>query len=122
MLESMLEFSLTMLRKTSAAAIAAGMAAALAGDLLAEPVASYRISCRYDEEKRTLEGNERLDWKNGTSRPASVLRFEMPGNALRNNRSTYWREARARGAEPETRDGSWGSLSVSRMTEASGED
>lgn len=111
-----------MLRKISAAAFAAGLAAALAPDLGAQPVAAYRIACRYDEGKRTLEGTERMDWRNATGRPVTVLRFEMAGNALRNNRSTYWREARARGAEPDSRDGSWGSLSVSRMTGAAGED
>lgn len=111
-----------MLRNVSAAAIAAGMAAAPAGLLGAQPVAAYRIQCRYDEGKHTLEGTERLDWRNPASRPAGVLRFELGTNALRNNRSTYWREARARGHEPDSRDGSWGSLSVSRMTNASGED
>jgi hypothetical protein len=111
-----------MLRKIFAAAFAAGLAAVFAGDLRAEPIASYRISCRYDEGKKTLEGRERLDWRNTSSRPAAALRFEMPGNALRNNRSTFWREARSRGAEPESRDGSWGSLTVSRMSDASGED
>ncbi len=111
-----------MLRQISAAAIATGMAAALAGDLRAEAVASYKIACRYDEEKRSLEGNERLAWRNPTSRPAALLRFELHGNQWRNNRSTFWREARAGGVEPEARDGAWGSLSVSRMTDASGND
>ena len=111
-----------MLRKISAAAFAAGTAAALAGDLRAQPIAAYRITCRYDEAKHSVEGTERLDWTNPSDRPALVLRFELGANALRNNRSSYWREARSRGAEPESREGSWGSLAVSRMTDASGED
>jgi hypothetical protein len=90
--------------------------------LRAQTAASYRVTCRYDEAKKTLEGTERLDWKNATSHPVSSLRFVLPLNAFRNNRSTYWRDARSRGIELDSRDGGWGSATISRMTSASGED
>jgi hypothetical protein len=91
---------------------------ALAGPELGPPIASYKISCRFDESKRTIEGSELLTWKNATSRPASTLRLRLPLNAFRNTRSTYFRETQA---WPDA-DGAWGSLSISRLMDEQGED
>jgi hypothetical protein len=103
-------------------ALAAGVlvAAKLSAAALPQPVASYRISCRYEEASRTIEGQELLTWTNTTRRPAASLRFHLDLNAYRSTRSTYFRES---GGDPLAgRGGAWGDLSLSRMTDASGAD
>lgn len=85
------------------------------------PIASYQITCRLDAEKKTIEANEVLTWKNATSRPAATLRFHLYLNAFRNTLSTFWRESggdHRDGALPE----SWGSSEITRMTGPDGAD
>jgi len=89
---------------------------------LAEPVASYRIACRYDDARHRIEGTELLTWKNTGSRPATSLRFHLYLNAFANNRSSYMLENRRRGKDRAVGRGEWGGITVSRLTAASGED
>jgi hypothetical protein len=94
-----------------------------AAQQLTPPIASYKISCRLDEGKKTVEGTELLTWKNTTSRPAGDLRFHLYLNAFRNNRSSFSRESGGKHRDVAFReDGGWGSISVSRMTDESGTD
>lgn len=98
-------------------------ASAAAAQDLTEPVASYKISCRLDDAKKTVEGTELLTWKNTTRRPAEELRFHLYLNAFRNSRSTFFRESGGRHRRETFReDGGWGSISVSRMTDDEGAD
>ncbi|HWC65450.1 MAG TPA: M1 family peptidase, partial [Thermoanaerobaculia bacterium] len=103
--------------------VAAAAAATLArGAPLADPVASYRISCRYDEARKRIEGSELLTWKNAGPRAASTLRLHLYLNAFANNRSTYMEERRRVGNPAKISAGEWGSMTISRMTTAAGED
>ncbi|HEY1435257.1 MAG TPA: M1 family metallopeptidase, partial [Thermoanaerobaculia bacterium] len=85
------------------------------------PIASYQITARLDTDKKTIEANEVLTWKNATSRPAATLRFHLYLNAFRNTLSTFWRESGG-----DHRDGrlpdSWGSTEITRMTGPDGAD
>ncbi|MEP6992958.1 MAG: M1 family metallopeptidase [Acidobacteriota bacterium] len=94
---------------------------ALAGQPFPPPVASYQITCRLDEEKKTIEGTEVLTWKNTTSHPASTLRFHLYLNAFRNTLSTFRKES-----GDEHRGGrlpdSWGAVEIRRMTASDGTD
>lgn len=89
---------------------------------LAQPIASYEISCRLDTERKSIEGTELLTWTNRTSRPAATLQFHLYLNAFRNTRSTFLREAGGRGRNGEPIPESWGSIEVTRMTYADGTD
>ena len=85
------------------------------------PIASYQITCRLDADKKTLDANEVLTWKNTTSKPAPTLRFHLYLNAFRNTLSTFWRESRGEGRDGRLPD-SWGSIEVTRMTGPDGTD
>ncbi|HTR02819.1 MAG TPA: M1 family aminopeptidase [Thermoanaerobaculia bacterium] len=85
------------------------------------PIASYQITCRLDADKKTLDANEVLTWKNTTSKPAPTLRFHLYLNAFRNTLSTFWRESRGEGRDGRIPD-SWGSIEVTRMTGPDGTD
>lgn len=90
---------------------------------LTPPIASYKISCRLDEARKTVEGTELLTWKNTTAHPAATLRFHLYLNAFRNNRSTFLRESAGRHRDVAFRQsGGWGSISMSRMTDENGTD
>jgi hypothetical protein len=112
------------MRWMRASLTAAGLAAASLASCspLATPVASYRIQCRYDEPKKRIEGSELIDWRNTSSRPVSTLAFHLYLNAFSNNRSSYMRERRKFGEHAEAAPGQWGSISISRMTSAVGDD
>ncbi len=111
--------------KVRALALALG-AGVLAAPILPEnfpppPIASYQITCRLDTEKKTIEANEVLTWKNATSKPAPTLRLHLYLNAFRNTLSTFWRESGG-----DHRDGrlpdSWGAIEITRMTGPDGTD
>jgi len=85
------------------------------------PIASYQITCRLDAEKKSLDANEVLTWKNATSRPAPTLRLHLYLNAFRNTLSTFWRESRGQGRDGTIPD-SWGSIEITRMTGPDGAD
>ena len=89
---------------------------------LAEPIASYRIACRYDAARKRIEGTELLTWKNASASPASTLRLHLYLNAFANNRSSYMQERRSSGEPASVAPGAWGSITLSRMTSAAGED
>ncbi len=109
-------------RKAVVAAVAVAAAARARSAPLADPVASYRIDCRYDAARKRIEGTELLTWKNEGSRPAARIFLHLYLNAFANNRSTYMRERRRDGNPARVSPGQWGSIAVSRMTSASGED
>lgn len=112
------------MRWMRASLTAAGLAAASLASCapLAAPVASYRIQCRYDEPRKRIEGSELLDWRNTSSRPVSTLQFHLYLNAFSNNRSSFMREYRKFGERKDASPGQWGSVTISRMTSASGDD
>ena len=113
------------LRRCAVALFAAvvGLAAALpalAGSRVA-PVASYRIDVRWDEGRKVLSGKETVTFVNRTSATYSDLVLHLYLNAFRDDSSTFRRgeplEERFRG-KPE----SYGSVEVTRLVLASGED
>ncbi len=107
-------------------AIALALCAGAASPLLfaqsfPPPVASYQITCRLDAEKKTIEANEVLTWKNTTSHPAPTLRFHLYLNAFRNTLSTFWRESGGEGRDGRLPD-SWGAVEITRMIGPDGAD
>jgi Peptidase family M1 domain len=98
------------------------VALAARGEDLTPPIASYRINCRLDTEKKTVEGTEVLTWKNTTSRPADTLQFHLYLNAFRNTRSTFMRESAGVSHGQRMAPGGWGAETISRMIGADGTD
>ncbi|HET9793203.1 MAG TPA: M1 family metallopeptidase [Thermoanaerobaculia bacterium] len=109
-------------KKAVVAAAAVAAAARARSAPLADPVASYRIACRYDAARKRIEGSELLAWKNTGARPATSIFLHLYLNAFENNRSSYMRERRRTGDPVRVAPGQWGSIAVSRMTSGAGED
>ncbi|MEO8275699.1 MAG: M1 family metallopeptidase [Thermoanaerobaculia bacterium] len=91
----------------------------------AAKVVDYDISVRLDGEKKELSGREHVVWRNPSTNPqdqVSEIWLHLYWNAFRNNLSTFHVESggRLRGDEAEP-DG-WGSMDVTAMKLATGED
>ncbi len=57
------------------------------------PVVEYTLEAKLDPATHTLEGQERLIWRNPSGDPVSELRFHLYLNAFKNNRSIFARES-----------------------------
>ncbi len=80
--------------------VMSGVALAVAAPVAQEPIASslsarnasYTIAARLDPANRTIEGSERIAWRNITQAATSELQFHLYWNAWRDNRSSWMRE------------------------------
>ena len=88
------------------------------------PVVEYTISVSLDPKAKSLDGTERLVWRNPSSDPVSELRFHLYLNAFKNNRSTFMRESggQLRGDEAGKKAEDWGWIDVASMKTADGTD
>ena len=57
------------------------------------PVVEYTITTSLDPVAKSLEGTERLVWRNPSGDSVPELRFHLYLNAFKNNRSTFMRES-----------------------------
>jgi len=88
------------------------------------PVAEYTIEASLDGKTHTVDGQERLVWRNPSGNPVSELRFHLYLNAFKNNHSIFARESggQLRGDKAGTRPDDWGWIDVLSIKTASGED
>ncbi len=88
------------------------------------PVVEYTIRVSLDPKEKTLEGTERLLWRNPSGDPVSELRFHLYLNAFKNNRTTFLRESggQLRGDRAGQKPGDWGWIDVASMKTADGRD
>lgn len=72
------------------------------------PVVEYTIQVTLDPTEKTLDGRQRLIWRDAVSE----LRFHLYLNAFKNNRSTFMRESswRLRDEEAGRKPEDWGWL------------
>lgn len=102
-------------------------ACGLAAPLLAQPATTsdaplserrvaYDIDVRLDPETRSIEGQQRLTWRNPDRVPVDELQFHLYLNAFRDDRSTFMREGGHRHRDFEASEGSPGSIEITRMT------
>jgi peptidase M1-like protein len=79
--------------------------------------ANYTINARLDHATHTIHGDERISWRNISSRAATSLQFHLYFNAWRDERSTWMREAELAGlAETARRDRSdWASIVIDKL-------
>jgi hypothetical protein len=61
------------------------------------PTAEYRVAVGLAPASRILTGTGTIRWHNATSRPVAELRFLMPWNGRRHERTTWARERRVQG-------------------------
>lgn len=114
-----------MTRSLTAFALLAGLAAPLAAAAPASPpVVEYTIDVSLDPAEKTLDGTERLVWRNPSGDPVPELRFHLYLNAFKNNRSTFMRESggQLRGDRAGNKPGDWGWIDVASMKTADGRD
>src|SRR5262249_27421738 len=81
------------------------------------PVVDYTIAVSLNPEAKTLDGTERLIWRNPSGNAIPELRFHLYLNAFKNNRTTFMRESggQLRSDEAGTRPGDWGWIDVSSL-------
>jgi hypothetical protein len=88
------------------------------------PVVEYTIQTSLDPKQKSLEGTERLVWRNPSDDAVSELRFHLYLNAFKNNRSTLMRESggQLRDDKAGTKPEDWGWIDVASIKTASGQD
>src|SRR5690349_14541334 len=67
------------------------------GAPLSERVTDYEIDARLDPSTHQLTGQETITWRNRSAGPQATLWFHLYWNAFKNDRSTFYREAKAMG-------------------------
>src|SRR5215472_14817531 len=109
----------------AASALGALSAGIVAGaQPVSPPTVQYMIQASLDPKAKTVEGKERLVWRNPSGDAVSELRFHLYLNAFKNNRTTFMRESggfvRAYRAGSKKED--WGSIDIPSIRTAEGAD
>ncbi|MFK7848248.1 MAG: M1 family metallopeptidase [Rhodothermales bacterium] len=83
---------------------------------LSNRLVNYQMDVELDPEARTIEGKQRLTWRNPDTQPVSELQFHLYLNAFRNEQSTFMKESGGshRGFTAEGND-PWGGIDIERM-------
>ncbi len=90
-----------------------------------ERITSYNISVKLDTDKKLLDGEMQLRWKNPSTDLVDELQFHLYLNAFKNTKSTFMQESGGshRGfALDESKKEEWGYIDVTSMKVAGGED
>ncbi|MEP6993002.1 MAG: M1 family metallopeptidase [Acidobacteriota bacterium] len=92
-------------------------AALSAATPVSPPVVDYAIDVTLDAKEKTLNGQERLLWRNPSGDAVSELRFHLYLNAFKNARSTFMRESggHLRDDEAGNKPDDWGWIDVVSM-------
>jgi hypothetical protein len=88
------------------------------------PIVEYTIQAKLDAKTHTVEGEERLVWRNPSGDAVNELRFHLYLNAFKNNRSTFARESggQLRGDKAGAKPEDWGWIDVVSMKTEAGVD
>ncbi|MGW8391184.1 M1 family metallopeptidase [Pseudoduganella sp. HUAS MS19] len=83
---------------------------------LSDRVVDYKIEASLDPVKHTIDGKQRLTWRNRSSNPVRSVYMHLYLNAFQNPGSTYFTEQRKSGAGlrsgVDTSDGEWGYIAL----------
>jgi len=83
---------------------------------LSDRVVDYNIEASLDPVKHTIEGKQRLTWRNRSSEPVRSVYMHLYLNAFQNSGSTYFTEQRKSGSGfrsgVDTKDGDWGYIDL----------
>ncbi|WP_375771565.1 M1 family metallopeptidase [Archangium gephyra] len=102
------------------------------GPPLSERVTGYEIDARLDPATHALTGQETITWRNRSGEPQATLWFHLYWNAFKNDRSTFYREAKVMGGVrdedasspdfPEREPDEWGYSNVKALRVKGGAD
>src|ERR1700694_2244988 len=118
-------------RRPKRVAILCALATLCAGLLAgAQPVSpqpvivEYSIDATLDAKAKTIQGKERLLWRNPSGDAVAELQFHLYLNAFKNNRSTFMRESggQLRGDRVGSKERDWGWIDVVSIRTADGVD
>jgi hypothetical protein len=87
---------------------------------LSQRVANTELEATLDPVRHTLEGKERLTWKNRSDRPVRQLFFHLYLNAFESQGSTFFTEMERYGgfrSEVETKKGEWGYIELKKVAQ-----
>jgi hypothetical protein len=88
----------------------------------AVPVADYDMRVRLDAEAKTLEGQQRVVWRNPAPEPVGELWFHLYLNAFKNSKSTFFQESGGQLRGDRMPEDGWGWTSVRSIRRADGVD
>jgi hypothetical protein len=91
---------------------------------LSDRVVRYDIDARLDPVKHTVDGNEKLTWRNRSAVPVRTVYLHLYLNAFQNPQSTWFTEARDLGlfrSGQKTEDGEWGWVDLQKVQQAGGD-
>jgi hypothetical protein len=78
--------------------------------------ANYTITATLDPAAHTVDGEERVTWRNIAAGPARELVLHLYLNAFKNDRTTFFRESRGQHRTARaTRRGGWGAIEITRL-------
>jgi hypothetical protein len=86
------------------------------------PVADYDMRVRLDPEAKTLDGRQRIVWRNPAAEPVEELWFHLYLNAFRNSRSTFFAESGGQLRRDRMAEDGWGWVDVTSIRRADGRD
>src|SRR2546422_6557174 len=79
---------------------------------LSSRIANYDIRVRLDPSKHTLDGTERLTWRNDSSASTTELFFHFYLNAFKNETTSFLHPLDERRQRGRISPGGWGSIDV----------
>jgi hypothetical protein len=83
---------------------------------LSDRVVNYEIEATLDPVKHTVEGKQKLTWRNRSDRPVRSVYLHLYLNAFKDGNSTFFTELRENGRDfrsgVETKDGDWGFMEL----------
>ncbi len=82
-------------------------------------IANYTIDVKFDPDKKTLDGNEKISWINKSENKIGELQFHLYWNAFRDENSTMMKEM---GRTPDELKGIWGSCDIKKIILSDGTD
>lgn len=88
---------------------------------LSDRVVNYDIEAALDPVKHTLDGQEKLTWRNRSNREVRSVYLHMYLNAFEGNYSTFYNEKNNKGfdfrSDVEALDGEWGHIELGKVTQ-----
>jgi hypothetical protein len=113
------------LTAVSLALLALAAASRSRGDALparARPVADYDMRVRLDPDAKTLDGRQRIVWRNPAPEPVGELWFHLYLNAFLNSKSTFSVESGGQVRGDSMPEDGWGWVEVTSIRRADGVD
>jgi hypothetical protein len=82
-----------------------------------ERVADYDLQATLDPVRHTVEGRERLTWRNRSAEPVRELYVHLYLNAFENEETTFARERKRYDGASRTKKGEWGYIELRTVTQ-----